>query len=224
MGALAHIFEAEGLSTIVLSLVRPHTEKLKPPRALHCEFPLGRPLGKPGDAEFQKRVLRGAFSLLSESEGPVLHDFPETVEDAANEPLSCALPPKMDEGKPAAVEEALGLRPAFDRALARHGRTNVGRATDADGIAGALEGFLRIADGTPWTEAGLKGFPMDLAKDIESYYQEAAAELEGHVPSARAAESWFYRKTEAGAALKRAKQAFREQKAPFWNYIMPMTQ
>lgn len=224
MGALAHVFEAEGLSTVALSLIRPHTEKLRPPRALHCEFPLGRPLGKPGDAEFQKQVLHEALELLKETEGPVLKAFPETIDDGAGEPLSCVLPPRMNEDRPAAVDEALGLRPAYDRARAKHGQTNVGRAVDADGIPAALEGFLRIADGTPWTEAGLKGFPMDLAKDIESYYQEAATALGDHIPSARSAESWFYRKTEAGAALKRAKQAFRDQKAPFWFYITPMTQ
>lgn len=224
MGTLAHVLESEGLATVVISLIRPHTEKLKPPRALHCEFPLGRPLGKPGDDEFQRRVLREAFGLLLESEGPVLRDFPETVAAAADEPLSCALPPRMNEDKPAAVDEAIGLRPAYDRAVAKHGRTNVGRAIDADGIPAAIEGFLRIGEGTPWTEAGLKGFPMDLAKDLESYYQEAATALEGHIPSARSAESWFYNRTEAGAALKRAKQAFRDQKAPFWFYLTPMTQ
>ncbi len=224
MGALAHIFEAEGLSTVALSLVRSHTERLKTPRALHCEFPLGRPLGKPGDAEFQKQVIRSAFELLSRPEGPVLEDFPETIDDGANEPLSCALPPRMNEGKAPAVDEALGLRPAYERALAAHGRTDLGRATNADGIGAAIEAFLKIAEGMTWTEAGLPGMPLDVAKDIESYYQEAATALEGHTPSARSAESWFYRTTEAGAVLKRAKIAFKEQKAPFWFYITPMTQ
>jgi len=42
-------------------------ERSHPPRALHCEFPLGRPLGRPGDAAFQRRVLVAALRLLERS-------------------------------------------------------------------------------------------------------------------------------------------------------------
>ena len=48
MCTLAHVFEAAGLATVVLSTIRPVAEKMAPPRALHCEFPLGRPLGNHG--------------------------------------------------------------------------------------------------------------------------------------------------------------------------------
>ena len=37
------------------------TVKTAPPRALHCEYPLGRPLGRPGEPEFQHDVLARAF-------------------------------------------------------------------------------------------------------------------------------------------------------------------
>jgi hypothetical protein len=43
VSVLAHIFEAAGIATIVLSSIREMTQKVAPPRALHCEFPLGRP-------------------------------------------------------------------------------------------------------------------------------------------------------------------------------------
>ena len=64
MSVLAHVFEAAGIATVVLSSIRPMCEKVSPPRALHCEFPLGRPLGRPNDPEFQHDVLARAFALL----------------------------------------------------------------------------------------------------------------------------------------------------------------
>src|ERR671910_544074 len=81
VGTLAHVIEAAGLATVALSLVRPQIEQSRPPRALHCEFPLGRPLGRPGDPEFQRRVLSAAFALLQRRDGPVLEDFPEAIAD-----------------------------------------------------------------------------------------------------------------------------------------------
>ena len=35
-------------ATVAISIIREQIEATQPPRALHCEFPLGRPLGKPG--------------------------------------------------------------------------------------------------------------------------------------------------------------------------------
>lgn len=110
-------------------------------------FPLGRPLGKPGDPEFQRRVLDHALSLL-EAEGPVLDRFPEEIEDEGDVPLACPIPPRHDEGLHPAVDEARALRSAYDRAVSETGRTLVGRVTDADGIPAAVEAFVRIAEGT----------------------------------------------------------------------------
>ncbi|MDA3000308.1 MAG: selenoprotein B, partial [Actinomycetota bacterium] len=73
---LAHVMEEAGLATIVLASMRPVVEKMKPPRSLYCEFPLGRPLGVPNDPEFQHRVLADAFALLDAPNGPVIADFP----------------------------------------------------------------------------------------------------------------------------------------------------
>lgn len=221
---LAHVFEEAGLSTIAFSLVRGQIEKVHPPRALHCEFPLGRPLGKPGDAEFQRRVLMAAFDLLTEPSGPALRDFPEKIDDEADEPLACPLPPREDPSLPEAVDEARALRPAYERTLARLGRTAVGRAVDAAGVPEAIAAFVKIAEGAPWKEAGVPGHPLDAAKDVMNYYEEAALALVDHTPAARSAESWFYRKTAAGAALKAARKAMRDQGAKFSFYLIPFTQ
>ena len=53
MSALAHMIEARGIATVVIGLVRPHLETIRPPRALFVPFELGRPLGAPEDAAFQ---------------------------------------------------------------------------------------------------------------------------------------------------------------------------
>ena len=82
MGGLAHYLEGDGLATTQISLIREHTERMRPPRALWVSFELGRPLGVPDDAAFQTRVVMAALDLLSAEEGPVLADFPEDAPQA----------------------------------------------------------------------------------------------------------------------------------------------
>ena len=72
MSGLARLFEAEGFATVLVGFVREHLEAYQPPRALWLDFPMGRPMGKPNDPEYQKRVIRSAFALLDRSDGPVL--------------------------------------------------------------------------------------------------------------------------------------------------------
>ena len=222
---LAHVFEADGLATVALSNVRPFAERSKIPRALHCEFPMGRTLGKPCDPAFQRRVLDAAFALLDESQGPVLVDFPEEIADESDTPLSCPVPPRIDTSLPEAVDEAKALRPAYDRALAEYGRTNAGRLAEADGVPDLVASFVKILDGTEWTEAGIPDNNLlEASKDIMSYYEEAAAALSEHVPGARAAESWFFRETASGKLLKDVRTKLQEAGLPFAPYIAPATQ
>src|SRR5213596_1454366 len=49
-----------------ISMVREHTEKVKPPRALFVPFPFGHAMGRPNDPVLQHRVLRAALDLLAE--------------------------------------------------------------------------------------------------------------------------------------------------------------
>ena len=76
---LARVFEATNLSTVQITLVKEHTEKVRPPRARFCGFPYGLALGKPNDPDFQHRVLAAAFSLLDRATGPVLEELPEDI-------------------------------------------------------------------------------------------------------------------------------------------------
>lgn len=209
-----------------ISLIRAHAERLRPPRMLHCDFPLGRPLGRPRDPVFQRQVLEAAFALLERPSGPVLEDFPETISDQAEHPLACPLPPRFDPALPPAVDEARGLRPAWERARQQNGGSQLGRVVDADGIPAAAAAFARIAEGTPWTEAGLAGDPATVALDLRIYYEEAALALADHVPAARAAESWFFQATEMGALLRRAQARLKDATPPYpaWLYLVPITQ
>lgn len=70
------------MATTQISLIRIHTERTQPPRALWVPFELGRPLGVPNDAAFQKRVMLAAFDLFNATEGPVLVDYPEDVPES----------------------------------------------------------------------------------------------------------------------------------------------
>ena len=222
---LAHVFEAAGIATAVLSSVREMAVKVAPPRTLHCEFPLGRPLGIPGDPAFQHDVLSRALALLAEPAGPVLVDHPVVIE-GEGEHISCTLPARYDATLPPAVDEARGLRRAFDRARARRGVTSVGRAIDADGVPAALAVLIAIADGADWKTAGIPGGnTVALCHDIRTYYEEAALELvDGPPPGPRALEAWFFEQTEAGKIVLAARQAIRASgaKMPIWFYMAPV--
>lgn len=212
---------------MVLASVRGQVQRLHPPRALFADFPLGRPLGRPLDPAFQRRVLDAAFCLLAAPSGPVLAEFPERIEDAADEPLSCSVPPRLDHDLPAAVDEARGLRAAYQRAVtANDGRTVVGRVVAAEAVPTLVAALVRIAEGTPWEAAGLPAGPIECVLDVRAYYEEAALGLSDHVPAARSAETWFFHHTETGRTVLAARRRMQEAGAPqpLWFYLAPRTQ
>lgn len=227
MSALAHVFEKAGLATVGLSLVRGQAEKSRAPRMLHCEFPLGRPLGRPADPAFQHRVLEAAFALLARTDVPVLVEFPETITDDADQPVACALPPRHDPLLHPAVDEAIGLRPAYERHRAASGRTNVVRCGGPERVPELIAAFAAIGAGSQWDDVGLAPDLLGpAALDIRAYYEEAAIALADHVPAARQAESWLYRLSATGPVLIRARAALREAEAPrsAWFALVPIGQ
>lgn len=199
---------------------------MRPPRALYCEFPLGRPLGKPQDAEFQHDVLQHAFATLEFAAGPVLRDHPVVIELDDATPLACAVPPRFDATLAPAVDELIALRAAFDRTRnARGGVTSVGRAVAVDDLAAEMQKLVAIVDGAPWNEVGLRDNPVGIAHDLRTYYEEAALALNDDPPAPGAAESWYYEITEGGRAVLAARLAMRDQGAPFpiWFYMARAT-
>ena len=216
------------MATVGLSLVRRQAENIRAPRFLHCEFPLGRPLGRPGDPEFQTDVIGRAFALLPRTDVPVLVDHPEVIGEESDDAASCPLPPRHDPALHPAVDEVLGLRPAYERAVAASGgRTALGRVTDADGVAELVGRYVAIAEG-----AGLVDVDLDAdtaragGQDVRAYYEEAAAALSDHVPAARRIETWFYTRTETGAVIRAAARALKDagEDRNTWYYMLPGTQ
>lgn len=181
-------------------------------------------MGEPNDAAFQHRVLAHAFGLL-ESPEHVLEDYPEVISDNTEELLVCALPPRYDADAHPAVDEARGLRAAYDRAIEKHGnRAGAARVVDADAIPDAVEAFVKVAQGTPWKEAGIPGIPARVGQDIRGYYELAAMEIAGHTPAAWAGYRWYRDQTETGKVIKGAQAAMREagEKEPLWRFLLPL--
>jgi D-proline reductase (dithiol) PrdB len=79
VNALARVFEAAGLSTVVINIMPVFGERLGAPRTLGVEFPFGHPVGPPGDAALQTRVVEAALDLLVRASppAPVVAHFPE---------------------------------------------------------------------------------------------------------------------------------------------------
>ena len=210
MGALALDIEDEGVPTVHISLVREHTAAIRPPRALWVPFMLGRPLGVPDNAAFQRRVVVAALQLFERASGPVLEDYPEeapamvTAEEMAG--MVCAVDFAGErKDVPLAVlalEEIAQLRSWYDVALKRRGRT-------ALGVAGAspedLVKFLGAwADGRP-APPYRDGLPLSNAlrlacEEIKVFYFEASAGQPG-TRSPAAVQQWFWHDTAAGRLL-----------------------
>ena len=223
MSTLAHVFEAEGIATVALGSIKNQIESTAPPRGLWCDFPLGRPLGVPLDPEFQHRVLSAAFDLLSSSE-PVFAEYDVSIVDDGSEVMACPLPARHDPNAHPAIDEANGLRPAYERAIAKYGnRVGAGRTVEAEGITSAIDAFIKIAGGVPWKEANVPGIPARVSQDIRGYYETAALALSDHAPAAWAGTRWFLDHTEAGKVLMNARQAMADagEKEPIWFYMAP---
>jgi len=79
VGLIAGALERRGIATTSVTVLREVTGKVRTPRALAVSYALGYPLGKPGDAALQTRILRAAFALLdAPGPPPVLVDFTAT--------------------------------------------------------------------------------------------------------------------------------------------------
>ena len=190
--------------TTGISLVRENAQSLRPPRTLWVSFPLGRPLGKPGDPEFQHKVIKHALDLLEREQGPVLEDFPldapaVTVEQAPACPISFARPTLDDESWEGRLRsELLEMKPWYDLGRRRRGRTTVGICDSTiDEIFAGLATWLDDQSG-PLPD--LKWFKYAI-EDAKAYYSEALTAQPGDYPPALVFEQ-LWQETTLGAALK----------------------
>ena len=210
---LAHFIEEAGVPTTGISLVRPHTEVIKPPRALWVPFELGRPLGPPDDPGFQKRVLMTLLKLLEEKEGPVLEDFPED-EPESEEITVLACPVNFareaeetgdtDEMLTALRREMTAMRPWYDMAVNKRQRTTVG--VSGIGLDNLGDFIFAFVSGEP-PENPRNDIPLSntlkfAVEDLKSYYNEGITAQPGQAnASSKMLQDWFWNETVGGKVL-----------------------
>ena len=188
MGALGHFLEREGIPTVGISLVREHTETIRPPRALWVTFELGRPFGIPDDAPFQRRVLDAALALFARTDGPLIADYPEAVEEEADLtgwacPINLA--PQSTETLGAEIDR---LAVWYDRAVTARKRTTVGVSGLDMPAAGEI--ISTALGGTLPPAQALKG----AIDDLKAYYLEAASAFPDP-GTAKTRKAWFWEET-----------------------------
>ncbi len=209
MCALAHYLERKGIATVAIALVHEHAEGIGNPRTLSVPFELGRPLGAPDNPEFQRRVLRAALALLDRPAGPVLEEFPDPAPEPADYagwacPVSLPRPDAAPDGSHErfVADELARLRPWWDLARERRGRTTVG-ASGRD-IEEAARIVCRYADGAEPNEPGpdrkLSRALKLASDDLMAFYTEAATAQPGGAAS-QDLSNWFWGETAAGRAL-----------------------
>ena len=208
---LAHFFESYGFSTVLVGFVKEHIQAIKPPRALWLNFPMGRPLGKPNDAEYQKKVIRSAFSLFDSSSGPVLEDFPDII-PVKNGRMGYALPVElvMKKNEIGDVDiilkeienEIQDLKQAYDNAISDRGRTTVGASEMSISDFAPFIAIFVKGDIPKSPRKGLGTIPQLklVVEDLQAYYTEAVTHRDG-IDDFEKIGSWFWEKTKAGRLI-----------------------
>jgi len=70
VGLIQRTIENEGIATISITLSEEIPKKVRPPRALSPDFPLGHPIGFPGQTLRQLKALRLLLKYLEELDAP----------------------------------------------------------------------------------------------------------------------------------------------------------
>jgi len=218
---LARVFEEHGLVTTSISLVREHTEKVKPPRALLVPFPFGHPLGEANDAELQSGVMRAALDLLDRVTGPVLADYPEDTYSSQDINLAQASSVAQPDVSADVAFEVTTLRPYYEQWVSAHaGRTAVG-VTRVDqrrfrGLVRLLEGYAegRDVDVPEWNkDVPLPQFVRWTCDDLKAFYLEARMQQK---PAASFQElnGWLWSETALSNLLRAVRDRMRAQGDP----------
>ena len=222
---LARALEAHGVATTAISLVREHTEKIKPPRALFVPFPFGHAFGRPGDSDLQGRVLRAALDLLDAPAGPVLRDFPDEAEPGEQPPgprQASTIPPSPH--VPAdVVAETTGMLARHDQWLGKSGgRTAFGLSRVPvdrfDDVARFLQRFAAGEDADTTerpADTSLPAFIRWCADDLKTLFFEGYLAV---TPDAGGDEiaRWFWGETAAGQLLRRVGDRLNASDDPKW--------
>lgn len=200
------------MPTVSISLVRPHTEIIKPPRALWVSFEMGHPMGVP-DAAFQRRVLLAALRLLEAPNGPVLEDYPEDAPETDEiMVLSCPVNYSRDVVEPGEVDqlrtsfrrEINAMRSWYDMAVKKRQRTTVGLSgIDLDKMGDFIYAFVRGEEPeNPRDDMPLASVLKMAIEDLKAYYIEGITAQPGQENlSSNTIMNWFWDETLAGKVL-----------------------
>ena len=209
---VARRLEEAGLVTVGISLVREHTEKLKPPRALWVPFPFGLPLGHPDDLVEQRAVLDAALALLDEPEVPVLRDYAgelaegetgTSIQASAVEPATVPLD---------LADEVTMMRRYWEQWTDRAGRTAVGVSGVAPvkfrGVVRFLEAYVEggARDLPERGDTALPLFVRYCVDDLRVLYLEARLVMKPGETQADT-QRWFWGETALGSFLRTLRDA-----------------
>jgi hypothetical protein len=225
VSALAYFLEDEGLPTVAISLIRVQTEKVGNPRSLWVPFELGRPLGPPNDAVFQKDVLAAALGLLTATSGPViLEDYPR--DDPTSVDVAAWCPPfelaaiDGNLSDPAQVASGLEtelriLAPFYQTFVAENRHTTVGNSGLAiEECARYLASYFStptLASPIP-TVAPVQALRW-VVDDLKAYYLSAMS-TGPVIASSRQMQGWFWDRTVlARAAIELRKKLLASEDA-----------
>lgn len=101
MGLVQRVLEARGIPTVALSMIPDLTRAVGVPRLAGISYPMGRPLGRPHDADGQRAVLRSVLELLAAAPGPDTYvelpqAWPESPAQARNASRDLPPPPIVE--------------------------------------------------------------------------------------------------------------------------------
>ena len=101
MGLVQRVLEAAGIPTVTLSMIPDLTRAVGVPRLAGLSYPMGRPLGRPHDADGQRAVLRATLDMLATASGPDSYvelpfEWPESPARARNASKGLAPPPIVE--------------------------------------------------------------------------------------------------------------------------------
>ena len=98
---MQRVLEARGIPTVALSMIPELTRAVGVPRLAGIGYPMGRPLGRPHDADGQRAVLRAVLDVLSSARGPDTYVdlpfvWPESPAQARNTSKDLPPPPIVE--------------------------------------------------------------------------------------------------------------------------------
>jgi hypothetical protein len=101
VGLVQRVLEARGIPTVALSMIPELTRAVGVPRLAGISYPMGRPLGRPHDADGQRAVLRQVLELLSSAPAPDTYVelpfvWPESPAQARNASKDLPPPPIVE--------------------------------------------------------------------------------------------------------------------------------